>query len=79
MDVVGMDRLGRGQNNLQFTGDIRIVTGDLTNATLVAALFQKYKFDVVYHADSYAADDAMADPVAPYSSSLVRCTPLCLP
>lgn len=76
MEVVGVDDFSHGAANVPFLGDARLIKGALTNATFLAGVFSRYKFDVVYHLPYQPGLAAEAMPSATvYSQDLVRRPP----
>lgn len=49
-EVIGLDDFSQGAGNVPFLSDIRILKGDLSNSTFLAAIFAKHRFDVIFHA-----------------------------
>ena len=55
MQVVGLDDMSGGFRT-NIPDGITFVEGDVKNASLLGKLFQKYKFNYVYHLAAYAAE-----------------------
>jgi GDP-D-mannose dehydratase len=73
MDVVGIDDFQQGASNVPFLGDARLVKGDLTNATFLHNVFNKFRFDVVYHLPDQPSVTTGFEPSSQlYTSTLVR-------
>ena len=64
MDVVAVDDFKSGAANVPFLGDARIITADTLNTTMLRALFEKHRVDVVYHLTDQPGDRTGEAPAA---------------
>jgi UDP-glucose 4-epimerase len=75
MDVVGLDDYSTGTGNIPFLSqaDVRLVNGDINNATFLSGLFAKHDFDIVYHT-AQVGGSALSNhyPSKVYEYNLVR-------
>jgi UDP-glucose 4-epimerase len=73
MEVIGLDDFVYGAGNVPLLSDIRIMKGDLTNATFLSTLFAKHQFDIVFHlTDTPSSALSHHIPHHVYEANLVR-------
>lgn len=72
MEVVGLEDFEQGAANVPFLGDARLIKGDLLNGTFLRGVFEKFKFDVVYHLSDQPGVSARIVPATTlYTTNLV--------
>lgn len=75
-EVIGLDDFSQGAGNVPFLSDIRILKGDLSNSTYLAAIFAKHSFDVIFHASEISgASISQHFPSRVYEANVVCLAP----
>ena len=73
LEVIGLDDFSQGAGNVPFLSDIRILKGDLSNSTFLAAIFAKHSFDIIFHASEMSGGSISHHfPSRMYEENIVR-------